>query len=106
MKKLFKSNEKGFTLIELLVVISILAVLAAVVVLNVTKYIGAGCTQAAATELHNVQTASAAYMYDHGGTVPTQISDLTTYFIGSAHGTYTFGSDGDVGQSAYAPCIP
>ena len=40
--KFFKYGQKGFTLIELLVVIAILGTLAAVVILNVTKYIGAG----------------------------------------------------------------
>ncbi|MGA9049429.1 MAG: prepilin-type N-terminal cleavage/methylation domain-containing protein, partial [Dehalococcoidia bacterium] len=55
--KFLKTAQKGFTLIELLVVISILGVLAAVVILNVTKYMSSGKTQAAATELANVQTA-------------------------------------------------
>jgi prepilin-type N-terminal cleavage/methylation domain-containing protein len=106
MKRFFKSGEKGFTLIELLVVISILAVLAAVVVLNVTKYIGAGCTEAAATEMHNVQTAVAAYMYDNPGSQPpgTQ-AGLTAYFIGTPHGTYTITSVGAITQH-YTPCIP
>jgi len=107
MKRFFKSGEKGFTLIELLVVISILAVLAAVVVLNVTKYIGAGCTEAAATELHNIQTAVAAYMYDNPGSAPpTSEAGLSAYFIGTPHGTYTIVTDGTVTQATYSPCVP
>jgi type IV pilus assembly protein PilA len=65
MKKFFKYGNKGFTLIELLVVIAILGTLAAVVVLNVTKFIGSGRTESQATERHNVQTAVVAYMYDN-----------------------------------------
>ncbi|MDD5313125.1 MAG: type II secretion system protein [Dehalococcoidia bacterium] len=107
MKRFFKSGEKGFTLIELLVVISILAVLAAVVVLNVTKYIGAGCTEAAATEMHNIQTAVAAYMYDNSGAAPSSTSQLTSYFIGTPHGTYSIDSGtGEVTDQTYLPCIP
>ncbi|MGD0354591.1 MAG: type II secretion system protein [Dehalococcoidia bacterium] len=99
--KLFKSAQKGFTLIELLVVISILGVLAAVVILNVTKYMSAGKTQAAATELANVQTAVSAYMYDNTGAVPGSTSVLTPYFLGTPHGTYTIGATGGVSQTAY-----
>jgi type IV pilus assembly protein PilA len=64
MKKFFKYGNKGFTLIELLVVIAILGTLAAVVVLNVTKFIGEGESQANATDEANCQTAVAAFMYD------------------------------------------
>ena len=100
--KIFKTGQKGFTLIELLVVISILGVLAAVVVLNVTKYIGSGKTQAAATELANVQSAVAAYMYDNSGTVPTGPSALSPYFLGTPHGTYTIDeTTGAITQIAY-----
>ena len=110
MKKFFKYGNKGFTLIELLVVIAILGTLAAVVVLNVTKYIGSGKTQAAQTELANVQTAVAAYMYDQaisGGGSPaaTGITGaggiFSSYFLNSVHGTYDVASDGKVTQTAY-----
>jgi len=90
VKKFFKYGQKGFTLIELLVVISILGILAAVVVLNVTKYIGSGKTEAAATELANVQTAVAAYMYDHTGAVPADTTALAPYFLSPLGGLATY----------------
>ncbi len=98
MQKLFRYGEKGFTLIELLVVISILGVLAAVVVLNVTKYMGAGQNEAAGTELVQIQTAVAAYMYDHTGTAPTKFDDISPYVLSTPNWTYQFGPDGKVTQ--------
>ncbi len=100
--KMLKSGEKGFTLIELLVVIAILGTLAAVVILNVTQFMGQGKTQAAETELHNVQTAVAAYMYDHSNQIPADTSVLSPYFLGTPHGTYTIDqTTGKVTQTAY-----
>ena len=50
-------GEKGFTLIELLVVIIILGVLAAVVTLAVTRFIGKGVLESANAEMVTVQAA-------------------------------------------------
>ena len=70
-----KRGEKGFTLIELLIVVAILGVLAAVVIPNVGRFIGRGETEAADTELANLQTAVVSMMVDN------QLSALPTPFV-------------------------
>jgi len=110
IEKIYSGGEKGFTLIELLVVIGILAGLAGVVTLGVTQFIGRGCTEAAHTELHNVQTAVAGCMIDN----PIANCDTTaklvtlTYLLSTPHGTYNI--DATTGtvitQLTYPPCVP
>ena len=63
LKRVYQSN-KGFTLIELLIVIAIIGVLAAVIVPNVTGFIGSGEDEAAAAELVTVQRAMYTMMVE------------------------------------------
>ena len=57
--------ENGFTLIGLLVGVALLGVLAAIVVPNVTRFIGQGAAEAAETELRNIQSAVITMMDDN-----------------------------------------
>ncbi len=73
--KRFSYGQKGFTLIELLVVVAILGVLAAVVMPNVSKFMGSGKTEAGKTELANVQLAMTAMMADTSSSNVTAIAE-------------------------------
>jgi len=64
LKRIHQGN-KGFTLIELLIVIAILGVLAAVIVPNVTGFIGRGEEEASRAELATIQAAMDMAMVDN-----------------------------------------
>jgi len=55
------NKSKGFTIIELLVVIAIIAVLAAIVLVNVTSYINRGRNAAIKGNLSTILTNAAVY---------------------------------------------
>ncbi len=102
MRKLIRS-QKGFTLIELLVVIGILAALAGVVTLGVTRFIGRGATEDNCTDLHNVQTAAAACRVEvlggrDTGTDCTSPASLRSggYLLTNAKCQYTIDAEGRV----------
>jgi prepilin-type N-terminal cleavage/methylation domain-containing protein len=59
------SGQGGFTLIELLVVIAVLAVLAGIVIFNVTGVANRGALSACQTDTKSVQTASDAFYADN-----------------------------------------
>ena len=70
-------TEKGFTLIELLIVILILGVLASVVALNVSGFLGTGAEEMARTQLSTLQTALSAAMATNavGAVIPGTVGE-------------------------------
>jgi prepilin-type N-terminal cleavage/methylation domain-containing protein len=67
------TGQGGFTLIEMIVVVGIIAVLAAVIVPNIGKFIGTGESGAQDAEQGSVETAIAAMMAE------TPVSALTAH---------------------------
>lgn len=107
------SGKRGFTLVELLIVFALMAVLAAIVVPNVTGFAGYGQTQGAAAELSIVQTAMDSNMAQNGlssVTVTTATDNMSTFPTGNVlyptyvrfeltKGTYSTDSTGLVTQA-------
>ena len=114
------SGQKGFTLIELLVVIAILGVLAVVAIPNIAKFIGRGETEAAQTELANVQIAATAAVAegDLGFCEPETDGVIAalgssgdpnrvgTYLFTDTSWTYIVTGDGEVSVGADHPLAP
>ena len=66
-------GQGGFTLIEMIVVVGIIAVLAAVIVPNIGKFIGSGEAGAMDAEEESVQTAMNAMMAEQSITTVTAL---------------------------------
>ena len=61
-----RASERGFTLIELIVVLVILALLAAVVVPNVTKHMAESRTKIARIQITELESALQMFAFDVG----------------------------------------
>ena len=59
-----KKRKKGFTLIELLIVVGILAVVAAVAIPNLTRFMGSGKEESFDADKSAIQAASDAFYYE------------------------------------------
>jgi type IV pilus assembly protein PilA len=115
--KMHRRGEKGFTLVELLIVFTLLAVLAAIMIPNVSGFVAYGHTQSAAAELSVVQTAMDAMMAKENvssvNATATATNAMTSFPTGSltplypgylrfttTKGTYTCTTTGLVSQNS------
>jgi type IV pilus assembly protein PilA len=86
-------GEKGFTLIELLIVVAILAIIAAVVIPNISRFMVTGTLSAANSEVEQVKTAALGYFAGVGNNTWAQNSSTlvsTGYISGTMKAEYTF----------------
>jgi prepilin-type N-terminal cleavage/methylation domain-containing protein len=86
------NKQKGFTIIELIVVIAIIAILSAIVLVNVTQYINKSKTSAIQANLSTVETSMAAYLADpaNGTTNGADINTAAKVTNGCATTTPTY----------------
>ncbi len=66
MKNIFKRGQKGFTLIEIMIVLAVMAILAAVIVPNVSGYLGKSKERAWEADRNVLQAAVDSYRTDIG----------------------------------------
>jgi prepilin-type N-terminal cleavage/methylation domain-containing protein len=90
-------NIKGFTIIELIVVIAIIAVLAGIVLVNVTQYINKGKDAAIKADLANLITQSTVYFSD-----PVNSGKKGNDFIASPSAQSIMSAAGDIDPSVGA----
>jgi type IV pilus assembly protein PilA len=93
-----KANQKGFTLVELLVVIGIIGALAAVVIPNVSRFVGSGDAEANTAESETVQLALTVLMTELelpavSASPVGGLSDFSSYDLDTGPATVTLFPD-------------
>lgn len=82
------NKQKGFTIIELIVVVAIIAVLATIVLVNVTAYINKGKNAAIKGNLTTIMTNAADYFYRNGNYTSFCTDALVTVPMAAADSAY------------------
>jgi len=85
------NKQKGFTIIELIVVVAIIAVLAGIVMVNVTKYIAKSKNAAIKGNLSTIMT-NAAVWYDSNSSTYAGFTSNSTYSNAAAQVTSNGGT--------------
>jgi prepilin-type N-terminal cleavage/methylation domain-containing protein len=102
------NKQKGFTIIELIVVIAIIAVLASIVLVNVTQYLNKGKDAAIQGNMAGIMTNASVYFDTNGNytalcadaTVAAAITSAKTAYGSSAGDT----ADCNGAAAAWAAC--
>ena len=97
-----RKTSRGFTLIELMIVISIIALLAAIIVINFLHARASSQTATCEGNLKQLATALEEYAVDYGGTYPTSIAQLQA----ANGGVYLKNIPTDPAGGAYAIVVP
>ena len=84
-----RQGERGVTLIEILIVVAIMAIIAAVIIPNVSAFRTTGTLAAANDEASNVKTAVIAH-YAREQSWPDTCDDLRDFLAGNLRATYDF----------------
>jgi type IV pilus assembly protein PilA len=87
-------GERGFTLIELLIVVAILAIIAAVIIPNISRFMTTGQLAAANSEAEQVKTACLGYFgeFSYWPASSNCLTD-TGYVSGTLKAVYTISTD-------------
>ena len=93
--KMIHRGQKGFTLIEILIVVAILAIIAAVIIPNITRFMAVGNLAAANSEVEQVKTSALGY-FGEFSTWPDDSDALvaTGYITGTLKAWYDISGNG------------
>jgi prepilin-type N-terminal cleavage/methylation domain-containing protein len=88
---MYRNSRKGFTLVELLVVMSIMAILAAIILANMSSAAKRGRDAERQADLRNLQTAIEAYKHRNGKYPAMGCTDSNGWSTEKACATYISG---------------
>lgn len=100
------NKSKGFSMIEILVVITIIAILAAIVVTNVTHYLNRGKNASVKANISTALTNSAVYFNENGNYTDFCTSDGYLIAAGEANKASGGTAVGKCTDTTFCSCSP